>query len=138
MELKIENERWCTVSNINLKIFNCIVYPDNNGVIIKNLEKDVLYFFDELKQDLVNKVHLLGFQKTKICLEEFYCNPIKNNGDYLKINKSDVPFDSIIDVHITVSGIWFSDKSWGPYLIARSIKESEPLFIEDSDSEIDY
>jgi hypothetical protein len=132
--MNLENGKW-KLDNVNVRISNCIAYPDKNGIIIKNLDQETLDFFDNLKQDLVNKIpskQIYGFQKTKSCLEEFYCNPVKK--DYLKINKGDVPFDSIIDTEIFVSGVWFSDKSWGPYLIAKSLKESEFLFIEDSDS----
>jgi len=134
MDLKFENGKW-KLENVIVKISDCIAYSEGNGLIIKNLDQETLTFFDDLKKDLVHKVYSLGIKKsTMICLEEFYCNPIKNGGNFLKINKGDIPFDSIIDVDVFISGLWFGDKSWGPYLTVMLSKNSGPLFIEDSDS----
>ena len=139
MEINFENGKYY-ISGLNFTISNCITYPEGNSLIVKNFDHQ---FFDNLKIDLVSKVYhelsndVYGFQKTICCLEEFYCNPVKNN--YLKINKcnSNIPMNEFVELHVNVLGIWFSDKSWGPFLVAENVTEikKNSLFIDDSDSD---
>jgi hypothetical protein len=124
-------------TNIVINISNCIAYREENSLIVSNLAQETIYSFDVLKENLVSMVLERPEIKkgTKKTIEEFYCNPIKNGGTDLKINTGDIPIDSLIDIEISVLGIWFSSKSWGPYLVAKCSPEAEPLFIQDSDSD---
>jgi hypothetical protein len=127
-----------------------IILTIYNPKIIHNyvkLSEENIKFLNEFKKDIIKKIYpfskkIYGIQKTICCLEEFYCSPHKlipfNNKyeDVIKINNNNNHNSEIINIHF--KGLWFSDKSWGPYL-SVSLEEciKKPLFI-DSDSEIDF
>jgi hypothetical protein len=121
--------------------FSFETIPINNKSFKGNNE--IKTFFDNLKNDTVNKVFsmshsLYGFQKSKIALNEFYCNPY-NEYDILSIkNNSDINIP--VSVEISISGIWLSEKSFGSYikLVKSEIIKNENKFIDsDSDEEIE-
>jgi hypothetical protein len=123
-----------------------IILTIYNPKIIDNyvkLSEENIKFLNEFKKDKVKEIYLLskkiyGIQKTICCLEEFYCSPHKimlfNNKyeDVIKINNNNSEI-----ININFKGLWFSDKSWGPYYLSSEEYIKTPLFI-DSDSEIDF
>ena len=110
---------------------NIIKINENN--IFNDLKKEIV--------DIVYKNRLFGKYRSLKSLEEFYCNPYKQNG-HLKLFNNDLIPNQDITGDIKVSGIWISNKSFGAYCILTNTVnlKNEYLFMEqdsDSDSDID-
>ena len=134
-------------------------YPRPNVFI--NMESNLTTFTDNLKTVLVKNVHsnvkeIFGSYKTIESLSDFYCNPCKiievnkTFTDLLKLKlnceySGELLKGCIVNLTIHVSGMWFSDTSYGPYFNINEISLIElpekeiSMFLEnddDSDDEI--
>ena len=110
----------------------------NNNYI--NGSKKTEIFFDSLKDHIVKNVHLISnsiyeIQKSLVTLTEFYCNPYN---EYLRIKNDLIPGINF-NGEICIVGVWFSKKSYGPYIVLNNINQNDHnLFIDnDSDEEIE-
>ena len=114
----------------------CIVVSVNErDFILKN--KKVTRIFDELKTKVVNHCFLNG-KRSKIALEEFYCNPYKEES-LLKLNYIDgISPGMIINCTITINGINSKGKSISPNLVLMNytIHKDEYVFIDSDDDTV--
>ena len=129
---------------------NLSIYLTDTGLI---------KFIDDLKHTIVSAVFkeskkIYGTQKTMEALNELYCNPHKFAPvrkfytDLLQLKISATHLGSLkvlkkkTKVYLTVyiSGIWVSEKSFGPYLNVIGLEYPSTVndFVDDSDSEIPY
>jgi len=103
-------------------------------------------FASDLKENLVKKVYNKGvYQVSKETLSEFYVNPLKviKLSDVFKLRITDQDFlkkGTKVKISLNVTGMWFGESSFGPYLNAGNIEvittKPESHFIDDSsDSE---
>jgi len=131
------------IDNYNIQLpASCVISNEQNALILKNthLSND----FDDLKKRMIDIIKFdrkYGSIRTDICLEEFYCNPNKQD-KYLRLfsEYSEFPEGTIIRGTIQVLGIWFSKKSYGPYckLINYEVVKDKYNFIDsESDEEIE-
>jgi len=100
-----------------------------------------------------NSKHIYQTQKSKETLSEFYCNPLKTFQikskfvDVLQLKmfceSPDLKYNTKVSLSVHVSGVWFSQQSFGPYysVIGVNVLQSPPkkvksfLFIEEPESE---
>ena len=124
-----------------------VSYHANNNLFIY-LNTFTTDFSNNLKESLIKKVYNRGVYQASIeTLSEFYVNPHKVikfrdvlklkwvNGDFLKKGTR-------VKMTVCISGMWFSEASFGPYLSIETIEVIEnvhkSLFITDSsDSDIE-
>jgi len=105
-------------------------------------------FTNDLKETLIKKVYNRGvYNVSKETLSEFYVNPHKviKLCDVLKLRIVDQDFlkkGTQVKIIVKISGMWFGDASFGPYLNIESLEVinfNKSLFIEpdSSDSELE-
>jgi len=132
-------------------------YPKPNLFIYIN--KDLEEFENSLKKRLTqlvsnNSNYIYGeYLDLSVC-SDFYCSPHKTiqKGkkmlDVLKlkiISNENIPPElsrnKVVKLKVHVSGMWFSENSFGPYFNVNEFeileKEKKSYFLEDPDSEID-
>jgi hypothetical protein len=121
------------------------------NLFIELNNKDLLYFNEKLKTTLLKLVYETGMYQLSIDqLDGYYVNPYKNIQfkkkyiDSLKI-KMAIPQEiyrgNKIKGKLHISGMWFGENSFGPYMNLSDIevinKKVIPLFLEESDSELE-
>ena len=97
-------------------------------------------FVSDLKETLIKQVYDRGVYKvSKQTLSEFYVNPHKNikYRDVLKLKNYNQEFlkkGTRIKITTAITGMWFSENSFGPYISIDSLEviTQKSLFIEDS------
>jgi hypothetical protein len=130
-------------------------YPKPNLFIYLN--KNTTTFNKNIKDTLVKLVEaesrtIFGKNLDSTVLSEFYCDPHKNiqKGkkflDVLKLKINCAGINELfrntrVNLKVHISGMWFSENSFGPYLNVTEIEVLEnlhkSLFIEEPESEID-
>jgi len=114
------------------KVIFDVDYSCNKPTLVISLtDKKLIEFIDEFKKTVINHVYhnckqIFGVQKSLSALEEFYCNPVKKSltkkyfADTLKLKLLNQKINPLmrntkIDIVLHISGIWFSNDSFGPY-----------------------
>jgi hypothetical protein len=138
--------------------FNVDFSYNRPNLSINLIDHELIEFNSKLQNLIVENVFknskkIYGTQRTREALQELYCNPQKfapaGKKYYdllqLKINKNMVKTDSLskgdkVKLTVQVSGLWFSETSFGPYLnvisIEKDIKKKIEFVDSDSDTEI--
>ena len=124
--------------NETIVLNECIVLSiEENFIILKNNKAEGI--FKEIKDKVVNYAYnYFNKRRTKISLEEFYCNPYKE-GMYFKLNYMDgISIGMVINCNIGLNGIINNCKSVIPNLslISYSVHKEGYVFV-DSDSDIE-
>ena len=137
----------CKLNNIIDKkfcYFNSKIVVPIETYAINNLNingnKKIEIFFEELKENIVKNVYdmsvsIYGIRKSLVTLTEFYCNPYFNS---LRVKNNLLSFSNFTG-ELCIIGVWFSEKSYGPYIDCININyiDNCNLFIDnDSDEEI--
>ena len=121
-----------------------VVYDSNGSSIMLQLPEQTISFLENVKQVLVGLVYekyIFG-NISLDCLSEFYVSPHKKskNGKNMVKCKCKTIFQrkTKVKVKIHISGMWFGEKSFGPYFTVDTI-EPRPtkclISTEDSDSD---
>ena len=124
--------------NETIILNQCIVWSVNeNFIILKNNKVESI--FEDLKDKVVDYAysHFNG-KRSKISLEEFYCNPYKDDS-YFKLNYIDgISVGMVINCTINISGILNKSKSVIPNLtlISYTLHKEDYVFV-DSESDIE-
>lgn len=101
---------------------------------------------DDLKKTIINKVYERGvYSVSKETLSAFYVNPHKviKYRDVIKLKNYNQEFlkkGTHVKVSIAITGLWFSESSFGPYISINTLEviHHKPLFIpDDSDSDVE-
>uniref|UniRef100_A0A6C0I8V6 Uncharacterized protein n=1 Tax=viral metagenome TaxID=1070528 RepID=A0A6C0I8V6_9ZZZZ len=117
--------------NIEIELTDTLVLKEyNDYTIIIKYRNDS--FFENLKTDLI-KALIPILKKTKVCLQEFYCDPY-NSGELKLINSSLVK-GTVFSGKLVISGVWLAEKSFGPYIkVINEQINNNHLFLDiDSD-----
>jgi len=123
-----------------------VSYHSNSNLFIF-LNTFTTKFANDLKETLIKKVHQRGvYQVSKETLSEFYVNPHKTIKfrDVLKL-KADPELEFLkkgtrVKITLALTGMWFSEVSFGPYISIDSIEiiKNKSLFIpDDTDSDLE-
>jgi len=127
------------LDNKIIKLQKANVISSNKATIGNNLIAEL----DDLKKEIIKIVYsnnFFGKYRSLISLEEFYCNPYKESGNYLKVFNNNLIPGTTITGNIQIIGIWYTAKSFGVYCKLENyhIIKNEYNFIEDeSDSDIE-
>ena len=129
------------------------------NISINLVDQELIDFNSHLKNFIIESVYknskkIYGAQKTMEALSELYCNPHKSapvGKKYtdlmqLKINKNSLPElnflnkKSKVALTVHISGLWFSEKSFGPYINVIGIEapEIKKCDFVDSDTELHF
>ena len=162
---KVNKGKYCFVNYPNKLIVDIsgtiafdVDYSYNRPNIFININKDTLDFVNDVKTSLVKNVHMsvkdiFGTYKTIETLTDCYCNPHKITQvntvytDLLKM-KINCEGESLlkgtkVNLSVHISGMWFSESSYGPYfnvigIDVINVPKKEFIFLDDSDDESSY
>ena len=125
-----------------------VIYDSNGSSILLHLPESVIPFLQNVKESLIGLVYeKYIFGNTSLdCLSEFYVSPHKKskNGKNMLKCKCKTVFEkkTKVNVKIHISGMWFGEKSFGPYFVVEKIEQRTPKCLintdSDSDSEINF
>ena len=127
-----ENEKNFIINLPTSKVIFDVDYTFNRPTLTIGLvDAGLIEFIDAFGKEVINYVYqnskkIYNTQKSLNSLEEFYCSPHKkslakkNYTDTLKmklLNQKINPLsrNTKIDIVLHISGIWFSNDSFGPY-----------------------
>jgi hypothetical protein len=125
-------------------------FEENKPTLVVNFtNKYLVSFIESLKTKVIDLVYNKKiYNVPKETLSEFYVSPIKSfkNKDFIKLKLLHSELKTVskgmrVKPKVHISGMWFAESSFGCYFNVLNLEIIEnvkkPLFLEDSESEIE-